>query len=67
MTGLTGRRRFKAGISQIVEAAVGKGGNRIIATLGALREWPDSDAQRALETLRLRFGEDYEPYFRKRT
>jgi hypothetical protein len=63
MCRIVGMRRYRPAINRMVEVAIAKGGNRIIATIVALRGWPDEEALSALRVMKGRVGKDYEAYF----
>jgi hypothetical protein len=63
MCAIVGGRRYRPAIQRMVEAAATRGGNRIVATIAALRDWPIKEARDALRTLRDRVDEGYRAYF----
>jgi hypothetical protein len=63
MCRIVGLRRYRPAINRMVEVAIAKGGNRIIATIVALRGWPDEEALSALRVIKGRLGKAYDPYF----
>jgi hypothetical protein len=63
MCRIVGLRRYRPAINRMVQAAAIAGGNRIIASIVALRDWPDDEAQDALMVLRSRVDEGYSAYF----
>jgi hypothetical protein len=64
MCRIVGLRRYRPAINRMVEAAAIAGGNnRIIASIDALRDWPDDEAQDALRVLRSRVDKGYSGYF----
>src|SRR5262249_32700541 len=63
MCRIVGIRRYRPAINRMVEVAIAKGGNRIIAAIVALRAWPEEEALSALRELKGRLGKNYDAYF----
>lgn len=60
---LIGQRKYIAGIARMIDATVVGRGNRISASVVALRDWNDERAKSGLRALRDRLGADFPDYY----